>query len=96
MRNITINAIACFVQDKEFKNGSSMDRNGYIKLMTAKFHNNLRFYTLRLNESSEQAEVMALKFEEKFNDLDKYDQLDMSFQIEMDGWDTAFERLGMI
>jgi len=59
--------------------------------MTALMHNNLRFYTLRMTESPEMAEKMALEFEEKFNALGKYDQLEMAFKIEMDGWETAFE-----
>jgi hypothetical protein len=54
-------------------------------------HNNLRFYTLRVTESPEMAEQMALDFEEKFAKLDKYDQLDISFKIEMDGWEEAFK-----
>lgn len=54
-------------------------------------HNNLRFYTLRVTESPEMAEKMALDFEEKFYNLDKYDQMDMAFKIEMDGWENAFE-----
>jgi len=59
--------------------------------MTAIMHNNLRFYTLRVTESPEMAEKMALDFEEKFYNLDKYDQMDMAFKIEMDGWENAFE-----
>ena len=61
--------------------------------MTALMHNNLRFYTLRMTESSEMAEKMALEFEDKFNALDKYDQSDLSFKIEMDGWEKAFEMI---
>ena len=59
--------------------------------MTPLMHNNLRFYTLRVTESPEMAEQMALDFEEKFAKLDKYDQLDISFKIEMDGWEEAFK-----
>ena len=59
--------------------------------MTPLMHNNLRFYTLRATESPEMAEQMALDFEEKFAKLDKYDQLDISFKIEMDGWEEAFK-----
>ena len=59
--------------------------------MTALMHNNLRFYTLRMTETPEMAEKMALDFEEKFAKLDKYDQLELAFKIEMDGWETAFD-----
>ena len=63
--------------------------------MTALFHNNLRFYTLRITESEEMAEKLALEFEEKFNDLDKYDQMELDMKIQMDGWEAGFEHLGM-
>jgi hypothetical protein len=61
--------------------------------MTALMHNNLRFYTLRITESPEMAEKKALEFEEKFNALNKYDQLDLAFKIELDGWESAFESI---
>jgi len=61
--------------------------------MTALMHNNLRFYTLRMTESPEEAERMALDFEEKFEKLGKYDQMEMAFKIEMDGWESAFETI---
>lgn len=61
--------------------------------MTAMMHNNLRFYTLRMTESSEMAEQMALEFEEKFEALDKYDQMELASVIDMDGWEAAFEKL---
>jgi hypothetical protein len=59
--------------------------------MTALMHNNLRFYTLRITESPEMAEKMARQFEIKFIKLNKYDQMELAFKIEMDGWETAFE-----
>jgi len=59
--------------------------------MTALMHNNLRFYTLRITESAEMAEKMALDFEEKFDKLGKYDQMELAFKIEMDGWENAFD-----
>jgi hypothetical protein len=37
------------------------------------------------------AEQVALEFEEKFNALGKYDQMELAFKIEMDGWEAAFE-----
>lgn len=61
--------------------------------MTALMHNNLRFYTLRITESSEMAEKLALEFEEKFNDLDKYDQMVLDHIIKMDGWEAGFEKI---
>ena len=61
--------------------------------MTAKFHNDLRFYTLRMTESEEEAEKMARRFEIAFNKLSKWEQVDLSFIIEMDGWETGFEKL---
>lgn len=59
-------------------------------------HNNLRFYTLRMTESPEMAEKMALEFEDKFANLNKYDQVSISFIIDVDGWEEAFERIDNI
>ena len=61
--------------------------------MTALFHNNLRFYTLRMTESEDEAEKMARKFEIAFNKLSKWEQVDLSFTIEMDGWEAGFNKL---
>lgn len=61
--------------------------------MTALFHNNLRFYTLRVTESEDEAEKMARRFEIAFNKLSKYDQVDLSFVIQMDGFEAGFEKL---
>jgi hypothetical protein len=60
-------------------------------MFTPKIHNELRFYTLRITDTPEMAERMALDFEEKFSKLSKYDQVDLMFKIEMDGWEFAFE-----
>jgi len=62
-------------------------------MLTPRFHNGLRFYTLRMTESPEMAEKMALEFEEKFKELDKYDQMELASIIDMDGWESAFEKL---
>ena len=56
-------------------------------------HNDLRFFTLRVNESSEMAEQMAQDFENKFDSLDKYDKMIMAQAIDMDGWEKAFEMI---
>jgi len=61
--------------------------------MNSKFSNDLRFFTLANNESPTMAEEMAVKFEEKFSLLDKYDQMEMSWKIQQDGWEKAFEEL---
>jgi hypothetical protein len=42
------------------------------------------------------AEKMALEFEEKFNKLDKYDQMELAFKIDMDGWEEAFKQIDYI
>ena len=59
--------------------------------MTALMHNGLRFYTLSVTESADMAEKMAQEFENKFDSLGKYDQMELAFKIEMDGWESAFE-----
>jgi hypothetical protein len=46
-----------------------------------------------MTESPEMAEKMALEFEEKFKELDKYDQMELASIIDMDGWESAFEKL---
>lgn len=61
--------------------------------MTALFHNNLRFYTLRVTESEAEAEKMARRFEIAFNKLSKWEQVDLSFLIEMDGLEAGFEKI---
>jgi hypothetical protein len=61
--------------------------------MTALFHNNLRFYTLRVTESEDEAEKLARRFEIAFNKLSKYDQVDLSFTVEMDGFEAGFKKL---
>ena len=62
-------------------------------MFSALKHNNLRFYTLRVNESPEMAEKMALEFERKFKALDKYTQMELDVTIDMDGWEAAFEKI---
>ena len=63
--------------------------------MTPMMHNDLRFYTLRITASPEMAEKLALEFEEKFGNLDKYDQMELDMKIKMDGWKAAFQYLGI-
>ena len=61
--------------------------------MTAKMHNDLRFYTLRTNESEELSEKVAQDFEDKFDNLDKYDMMELDLIIQRDGWEVAFEKI---
>lgn len=61
--------------------------------MTALFHNNLRFYTLRVTESEDEAEKMARRFEIAFNKLKKWEQVDLSFEIQINGFEAGFEKL---
>jgi hypothetical protein len=56
-------------------------------------HNNLRFYTLRLCDTPEDAEKVARNFEIRFNKLNKYDQMEMDMVIDLDGWEAAFQKL---
>jgi len=55
------------------------------------FINDLKFYTLEVNESEEMAEVMAENFLNKFNALSKYDQLSLSLVVQVEGFERAFE-----
>jgi hypothetical protein len=64
--------------------------------MTPKYINDLRYYTMELNESPEMAESMAQSFIDKFNSLNKYEQLSMSLIIENDGFDEAFDMIDKI
>ena len=61
--------------------------------MTPQFKNDLNFYTLETNESVEMAEAMAEAFLEKFNALGKYDQLQLSLLIQVDGFEAGFKEL---
>lgn len=56
-------------------------------------HNDLRFYTLRTNESEELSEKVAQDFEDKFDNLDKYDMMELDLIIQRDGWEVAFEKI---
>lgn len=61
--------------------------------MTPKFRNELKFYTEEVNESPEMALEMEERFIEKFNSLDKYDQLAISLTQQVDGFEKAFEEI---
>ena len=58
-----------------------------------KFFNDLKYYTVQVNESQETAEAMEQEFIKKFNSLDKYSQLELSFFIESEGWESGFDEL---
>lgn len=62
-------------------------------MLTTKYYNQLFAYTLGVNESPEMAEKQAGDFEQKFNALGKYDQLDISMIIESLGWEEAFNKI---
>lgn len=63
--------------------------------MSAKFSTELRYYCLRVNESPEASEEMAVRFETEFSKLGKYDQLELSQKIQVDGWEEGFKYLGL-
>lgn len=62
-------------------------------MLTTKLKNSLYLYTQSTNESISLSEKVASIFEEKFSNLDKYDQMDLSLVIELDGWEEAFNRI---
>lgn len=64
--------------------------------MTPKFRNQLKFYTEEVNESPEMAEAMEERFIEKFNSLDKYDQMTVALTCQVDGFEKAFEELELL
>lgn len=53
-------------------------------------------YVLEVNESPELAEEKAQEFEQKFEALGKYDQMEVSLLIESGNWEKAFKDVGMI
>lgn len=63
--------------------------------MTPKFKNDLNFYTLEFAETPEMAQAMADRFIEKFNSLDKYDQLAVSPYLNCENFSKAFEILNI-
>lgn len=52
-------------------------------------------YVLDVNESPELAEEKAAEFEQKFDTLGKYDQMEVSLMIESDDWAKAFQTVGL-
>lgn len=61
--------------------------------MNPKILNSLKLYTQSVNESYELAEKKANEFIDKFNKLDKYDQLCISIMMETNEWTQAFEQI---
>jgi hypothetical protein len=58
--------------------------------LTPKLSNALRYYTLSINESEQLAETEALKFEEKFLNLNKWMQVQVSMLMETGEFEEAF------
>lgn len=63
--------------------------------MSPKYRNKLMVYVLDVNLSPELAEEKAQEFEQKFESLGKYDQLDISALIEAGDWEKAFTTIGL-
>lgn len=61
--------------------------------MTPKFYNNLLYYCLSIRDSSESAETLAKEFFTKFNNLSKWNQVNLSLIIDSDGFEKAFEEI---
>ena len=60
-----------------------------IIMMTTKLYNSLKFYMLSIHESDQLAEDQTQEYVDKFNSLDKYDQLEISFQFECGDIESA-------
>ena len=61
--------------------------------MPDKYHNPLRFYTLRITESSDQAEVLATRYEEYFKELDRWDQCQALLNIDLNGYEEELAKI---
>ena len=59
--------------------------------LTPKLSNSLRYYTLSINESEDLSETQAQEFEEKFSNLNKWAQVNLSILMENNEWEDAFE-----
>jgi hypothetical protein len=64
-------------------------------MLTTKLKKGLRDFAIEFNESDEAAEQMIVKFEEAFDKLGKYDQLEYSLDMESGNWVSVFEKLGI-
>ena len=62
-------------------------------MITASMRNGLRLFSFEMTESAEMASNLESQFENKFNSLDKYDQMLIAASIEIDGWKSAFEKV---
>lgn len=58
--------------------------------MTPKFYNNLLYYCLSMRDTTESAESLAEEFLLKFNKLSKWEQVNLSAIIDIDGFEEAF------
>lgn len=62
-------------------------------MMTAKLHNGLKFYMLSIHESDELAEDQTQEYVDKFNSLDRYDQMEVDQIVQLDGWEYAVDKI---
>lgn len=61
--------------------------------MSPKFYNNLLFYCSSVRDTLESAESLAKQFFNKFNNLSKWNQVNISLIIDTDGFEKAFEEI---
>jgi hypothetical protein len=64
-----------------------------IDMMTPKLRNSLLFHMTNIHESSELADDRTQEYEEKFNALDKWDQMEVDRTIQLDGWEYGISRI---
>ena len=61
--------------------------------MTAKLYNSIKFYMLSIHESDELAEAQTQEYVDKFNSLDKHDQMVVDQLVQLDGWEYVIDKI---
>jgi hypothetical protein len=62
-------------------------------MMTAKLYNSIKFYMLSIHESDELAEAQTQEYVDKFNSLDKHDQMVVDQLVQLDGWEYVIDKI---
>ncbi len=61
--------------------------------LTAIEHNGLRFHTLRITETSKEAEKLARKITKRLRKLSNEHRREILWEVKMAGWEFAIDRM---
>jgi len=62
-------------------------------MITPKLHNEIKIYMLGIHESAELAESETASYVNKFNSLNKWDQMTIDYITTMDGVEKMIEKI---